>query len=89
VNNSDKPAMPISREQEVDVHNALAFPSSHSMPMIGLTKREHFAGLAMQALITTSPHWEVLGGKCPSYNETAIEAYAYADSLLNGKKGAT
>jgi hypothetical protein len=84
--NSDTPAMPLCQAQQADLDAADGLPHKYGIPTgLGLTKREHFAGLAMQALITTSPHWEVLGGKCPSYNETATEAYAYADSLLNHK----
>ena len=39
---------------------------------LGLTKREHFAGLAMQALI----------GKHQSVNQTTALAVEYADALI-------
>jgi hypothetical protein len=59
MNNSDMPAMPVSGDMRYDTIYS------------GLTKREHFAGLAMQALLT-------------HYGTAANETYAvvYADALL-------
>ena len=51
----------------------------------GLTKREHFAGLAMQAYISGKLAWTdgLDGGhSTPSEVEVAQEAVAYADALL-------
>jgi hypothetical protein len=43
MNNSDLPAMPIGEQIDICHFNA---------PCNGLTKREHFAGLAMQAILS-------------------------------------
>lgn len=50
---------------------------------VGLTKREHFAGLAMQAYISGNAAWS--GGDSyvsVSHVEAAAEAVHYADALL-------
>ena len=74
MNNSEMPAMPTEQTTE---HFAQA--STHYST--GLTKREHFAGLAMQSLILAIPAWEALGYPCPSHWDTAFEAYKYADLM--------
>ena len=61
MNNADKPAMPIPR----GVYND---------DTAGLTKREHFAGLAMQALL--AKYGNENAEDCASY---AVE---YANALL-------
>ena len=74
--NSDMPAMPVSEAQGSDIDCAVGMPKKYGMPTgLGLTKREHFAGLAMAALI----------GKTDSlydYSDAAIDAVKYTDALL-------
>ena len=71
MNNADMPAMPNSIEVIPDTA-PLKWPH-------GLTKREHFAGLAMQGLLA--------GGYCIDdpknrLNDVPSEAVALADALL-------
>jgi hypothetical protein len=63
MNNSDMPAMPLGKDG--------SFKDA-----IGLTKREHFAGLAMQGLITLK------GADCRDTDITAVQCVRMADSLL-------
>lgn len=44
----------------------------------GLTKREYFAGLAMQALITNRDRED----EYADYDEVAMDAVEYADALI-------
>ena len=60
MNNSDKPAMP----------NTMLM----GREMQGLTKREHFAGLALQGLLNE--------GVYAKYSDGAEDAIKYADALL-------
>jgi hypothetical protein len=53
----------------------LKFTDGTSSVVVGLTKREYFAGLAMQAIIS-SPHREY------DYEETADYAIEHADALI-------
>ena len=62
LNNGDFPAMPCH-----NWHTSIQEPT-------GLTKREHFAGLAMQGLLASGEYYA-----CDS---TAKEAWDAADSLL-------
>ena len=68
--NTDKPAYPTNARMHSD--------------MTGLTKREYFAGLAMQALISRSPedarYINNIG--LPDIEMVTSESLAYADSLL-------
>ena len=68
MNNADMPAMPISVSSST--HGNIC--SSDFEYGEGLTKREHFAGLAMQGLLS---HY----GDSDPYCSTAIK---YADALL-------
>ena len=62
-NNSDMPAMPVMDEaQEHGQH-------------YGLTKREHFAGLAMQGILSDS-------ARAGNVSDYARDAVLYADALL-------
>tara|TARA_R110002072_G_scaffold228108_1_gene384904 strand:- start:252 stop:488 length:237 start_codon:yes stop_codon:yes gene_type:complete len=70
MNNADKPAMPISVSSST--HGNIC--SSDFEYGEGLTKREHFAGLAMQALL--AKHGNENADDCASY---AVE---YANALL-------
>ena len=46
---------------------------------LGLTKREHFAGLAMQGLVSRNSRY---GGDTTNRNNLARDAIAHADALL-------
>lgn len=61
-NNSSKSAMPTSGDNEGRYGTA------------GLTKREHFAGLAMQGILAFNTD--------VSYSDAAIDAVRYADALF-------
>lgn len=68
--NANTPAMPVT--------------DSEGIGDSGLTKREHFAGLAMQGYLSMMA-WSdgVDGGSVsPSYDEVAKESVAFADHLL-------
>jgi hypothetical protein len=54
----------------------LKFTDGTSCVVVGLTKREYFAGLAMQAIIS-SPQGHEYG-----YEETADYAIEHADALI-------
>ncbi len=65
MNNSDMPAMPFEGGD------------NNGMPAyLGLTKREYFAGLAMQGLITLK------GSDCMDKDITAKQCVKMADALL-------
>lgn len=64
MNNSDTPASPITADTE-SVDGAF---------LVGLTKREYFAGLALQAFISTGEYAAAQG--------TAKESVQAADCLL-------
>ena len=63
MNNADMPAMPSPHFEDDELQ--------------GLTKREHFAGLAMQGILTTvGTMWSEDADEC------ALYAVKYADALL-------
>lgn len=71
--NSDQPAFAVPSTQY-----------NHIQP--GLTKREYFAGLAMQGILAANPEVEYgdNGRKRPmSYQEVAAYSVKYSDALLN------
>lgn len=69
MSNSDMPAMPISKEMYDE------FRAGYCGKGMGLTKREHFAGLAMQGILANSSHYM-------SEHEVALDSRSYADALL-------
>jgi hypothetical protein len=74
MNNQDTPAAPIALYQYVNEDGSFVNGGAS-----GLTKREHFAGLAMQGLLA---HYGKRGGdECASY---AVE---YANALLKALEG--
>ena len=76
--NADKPIYPITRsyQEENDFVNKWT-------PLIGLTKREYFAGLAMQGLLANSYGGMTSGGsRTFSPNEISKLAVLHADELL-------
>jgi hypothetical protein len=84
--NSDMPAMPTYQLQETCNRYGVSGPDMVQTIDKGLTKREHFAGLAMQALISATPAWMALGYPCPHYSDTVKESYEYAD-LMTAETG--
>ena len=75
--NADKPINPITRsyQEENDFVNKWT-------PLIGLTKREYFAGLAMQGLISSFTEKASYGGWGTEMEATIKCAIDYADELL-------
>jgi hypothetical protein len=71
MNNSDMPAMPLSLELSERYEQGF-----YDQAALGLTKREHFAGLAMQGLITLK------GKHCCDTDVVAAQCVRMADSLL-------
>jgi len=74
MNNSDMPAMPAGEICGSITSSSTLFDTYNTTTANGLTKREHFAGLAMQGLMGTS-------GFMPIQN--ARQAVEQADALLN------
>lgn len=73
--NADMPAM--AQQVIIDAYGGIVTASEHDKDYMGLTKREHFAGLAMQGLLA---HYGVAhSGDSDTYCSTAIK---YADALL-------
>ena len=70
MNNADAPAMPISVSSSIDGNMC----SSDFEYGEGLTKREHFAGLAMQGLLA--------GGVYSEVSDCIKECIEYTDALL-------
>ena len=76
--NAYKPINPITRscqQEEDDFVNKWT-------PLIGLTKREYFAGLAMQGLISSFTEKASYGGWGTEMEATIKCAIDYADELL-------
>ncbi|MFN5910699.1 MAG: hypothetical protein ACK45H_05120 [Bacteroidota bacterium] len=67
--NGDKPAFPISEDETDRLDLGVEIYT-------GLTKREHFAGIALQGLIIESKDYY-------SYRELAEKAVGFADALLD------
>lgn len=65
MNNEDMPAMPAARERDIEMYDDV--PD-------GLTKREWFAGMAMQGLLAS--------GKFQVDGEMSREAWSAADQML-------
>lgn len=87
-NNGDMPAMPVSSEQGSDIDSAEGSPERYGMPTgLGLTKREHFAAMAMQGLTANADVMSVLSelqskGKGQLNHLVARMAVEHADALL-------
>ena len=71
IKNADMPAMPTEPLWIENFDN----PPGETVARTGLTKREHFAGLAMHGLLS-NPNYR---GAC---DDVAIEALEHADELL-------
>ena len=78
MDNKDMPAMPQSGTEGVsgDLNSSSDWGGS------GLTKREHFAGLAMQNIINRYNPWEQGDFDSSEYEIVAENAVGLADALL-------
>ena len=76
MDNADMPAAPLTGDAYTDFshYDETNIFTSYNPQCQGLTKREHFAGLAMQAILTK--------GDISNQSEVASDALAYADELL-------
>ena len=72
MNNSDMPANGCSLEVSERYEQGF-----YDQPAVGLTKREHFAGLAMQGLLARVPN-----RGDTTYPSVAIQSIYMADALL-------
>jgi len=78
INNGDMPAMPVNSEQGSDIDYAAGSPNKYGMPTgLGLTKREHFAAMAMQGILSDAEYCRNLES-----DEIASMAVEQADQLL-------
>mgnify|MGYP003649598122 CR=1 FL=1 len=73
--NSDMPAMPLTGDAYTDI-NGNALCEGSIQDGMGLTKREHFAGLAMQSLINIDTEFRA------TPDVKAELAVSMADALL-------
>ena len=62
--------------------NAVIDPFGQALPLFGLSKREHFAGLAMQNIINRYNPWEDGDFDSSEYQICAENAVGLADALL-------
>lgn len=72
IKNGDLPAMPITTDEAICQMTGTTKPE-----FSGLTKREQFAAMAMQGLLSNS-----FQGPHRDYKPLAIESITYADALL-------
>ena len=76
--NADKPINPIVQEENIGQGGKILMCTEY-----GLTKREHYAGLAMQGLLANSYGGMTSGGsRTFSPNEISKLAVLHADELL-------
>ena len=76
--NGDKPINPIVQEENIGQGGKILMCTEY-----GLTKREHYAGLAMQGLLANSYGGMTSGGsRTFSPNEISKLAVLHADELL-------
>ncbi len=74
--NSEQPITPCMMQQVGETTfraNRYNDPKEYNRPMIGLTKREHFAAMAMQGLLS-NPDW---------MNEHEGQKYIMQDSVIS------
>ena len=71
--NSDMPAMPLDSVAESDVSQGYEYECA------GLTKREHFAGLAMQGILANQNYESPRRAKIAGMVEDSLH---FADALL-------
>lgn len=79
--NADKPINPFYHKGSMQTENTIDKNRPH---LLGLTKREYFAAMAMQGLLTRIPYienWETDLGFLES-KRIAVESIIMADELL-------
>ena len=62
-------------------------PEDRYAGYLGMSLRDYFAGLALQAIISKAPHESVPTGVDESDLARARGAYDYADAMLKARKG--
>ena len=75
MSNSNMPAMPVTAMEDVLSEDG-SYCGEVEKTHPGLTKLEHFAGLAMQGLITLK------GSDCQNADQTAMQCVRMAKALL-------
>ena len=80
--NADKPINPIKGADDIFFNEQDESFIKQLKPFIGLTKREYFAGLAMQGLISSFTEKASYGGWGTEMEATIKCAIDYADELL-------
>ena len=80
--NADKPIYPLKGADDIFFNEKEESYIKEVKPLIGLTKREYFAGLAMQGLISSFTEKASYGGWGTEIEETIKCAINYADELL-------
>jgi hypothetical protein len=75
MDNKDMPAMPLSREDSIKYLQG-------DCVLSGLTKREHFAGLAMQSVLNNFNPYEQGDFDSSDYRLTVQHSVGLADALL-------
>jgi hypothetical protein len=71
IENKNRPAMPVNFNPNIHGNNGTVWPVDY----YGLTKREYFAALAMQGLISNAKDYH-------TFSNLASDAVACADALL-------
>lgn len=83
MNNKDMPAMPLTGDAYTDFSEAANNKeASYNPECQGLTKREHFAGLAMQSILDRYNPWEDGDFDSSNYEFAAKNCVGMADALL-------
>ena len=82
MNNADKPINPIKGVDDLFYNEQDESYIKQLKPLLGLTKREHYAGLAMQGLISSFTEKASNGRWGTEIKETIKCAIDYADELL-------
>ena len=80
--NADKPINPLKRANNAFYDEQDEPFINRVKPLIGLTKREYFAGLALQGLISSFTEKASYGGWGTEMEATIKCAIDYADELL-------
>jgi hypothetical protein len=80
MNNADMPAIPTGLIHEDVFNSDSEFCGTVEARYVGLTKREHFAGLAMQGLCHAIDSQGTWAHDAETVAETAVR---YADALLD------
>ncbi len=83
--NKDMPAMPLPNGADERPYTFMDGEQANKNHATGLTKREHLAGLAMQAMISSEYYSDFCGeepGTDQGYWLVAVKALKHADAIL-------